>query len=459
MVRENELIGLDFLKHYRSTFAHAVDFDGSMMRAYHASSWPNAVVIDKSGKVIAHEYIWKGGIGILEKALERLASEEPYVAGSSLGRGKAFCKGGICYAPLGEDEMTTVRRDFPRLAASPRGPVYLTYTSNETGDNNIFLEVYRGGESKARYQITASPSDEYDSDVAVADDGTVWLTWTSNADSSYDVYAASFKDGVLGKPYRLTKSTNDAFHPRIATAPNGDPCVVYYRWIPEGSVTKDRNVYLRRFHGGRWSEELEVSPPEPAAEDHSDPDVAFLGDRTIVAWSYDYHPSIEGNTLDAASPTVFVQAITDEPARDGSFELLGSTGRDERIKDISPAIASFGDRAACAWDANKAILVRRYEGGEWLGLEKVSTGSAPCNTPSVAVTKDAVYVCYSQLQDGRWRIVGRVFTGGMWRALEIKDDGTGDSRFPSLCVDGSGKVWIAYARESGRRSAIRLAEW
>ncbi len=42
MVRENELIAMDFLKHFRDTFPYTVDFDKKMTESFNATSWPNA---------------------------------------------------------------------------------------------------------------------------------------------------------------------------------------------------------------------------------------------------------------------------------------------------------------------------------------------------------------------------------------------------------------------------------
>ncbi|MBI4721028.1 MAG: hypothetical protein HY770_07390, partial [Chitinivibrionia bacterium] len=339
--------------------------------AFNATSWPNAVVIDKNGTVAAHEFVWKKGIEKLEQALEQVASKESAVACAfATPDCKAFCTGGVCYAPPeGSKGKAKTRQENPRMASLPDGSIYVAYASNKSGDNNIVLEQYKNGRKKKSYQVTAAPSDEYDVDCAAASDGTVWLAWTSNADSIYDICAASFKDGKLSSPMRVTKSTHDAFHPRIAIDADGNPWVAYYKWLMVEGYSRDRNVYVRRYAGGAWSGELEVSPPEPSIEDHSDPDIAAAGNEMLVAWSYDYHPSLPGNTLDAASPTIFIQSLTPALERKSSMQLMGSTGKEARIKDLSPSIAISGAAAACAWDANKEIVVRRMENGVWNALD------------------------------------------------------------------------------------------
>ncbi len=461
MALENELIGLDFLKHFRSTFPHAVDFDGSVMRAFNATSWPNAVIIDKDGKVAAHEYVAEGGIGVLEKALEKVTEDTPYTAGSSINRFRAFCRGGICYSPAPgtASKLPETRRDFPRTAAAPDGSIYIAFTSNETGDNNIFVEIYKRGRMKKRFQITSGPSDEYDSDIAVADDGRVWLAWASNADSLYDIYAASLSGGELSQAERVTRTKADAFHPRIAVDSFGNPCVAFYKWIEKDGSTTDRNIYMSRKKNGRWMEAVEVSPPKPEMDDHSDPDIASSRDGIAVAWSYDYHPTLEGNTLDAASPSVFVQRFSGDFAKAGGIEFLGTKGKDKHIKDISPSIAWHGRNAACAWDAMKSIMMRRYEKDGWRDVEKISSGAGPCNAPSVAVNAGRIYTAYSQLVDGRWKIVGRVFEKGMWRPEKILSRGGGDSRFPSVVIDKRGGVWVAYSQSTRGGVGIRLRKW
>jgi hypothetical protein len=462
MVAENDLIALDFLKHFRGTFPHTIDFDKKMTVSFNATSFPNAVVIDANGMVVAHEFVWKKGIEKLEQALDAVASKEEPEAACPFATPdcKTFCTGGVCYAPPDEKKgKASVRQEFPRMAALPDGSVWVAYTSNKTGDANIFLERYKNGKMKKRYQVTATPSDEYDADCATAADGTLWLAWTSNTDSLYDIYAASFKDGRLSQPMRVTTSAHDAFHPRIAVDGAGVPWITYYKWLTIEDSSKDRNIYARRYAGGAWSGEIEVSPPEPASEDHSDPDIAVVGNEVLVAWSYDYHPSLPGNTLDAASPTIFLQGLTPSAERAGAPQLMGSTGANARIKDLSPSIAADGAAAACAWDANKEIAIRRWENGAWSALEKISRGEEPCNAPAVAVAPGGTYVAYSQIVDGRWRIVGRANVGGVWEDQVFLDKGAGNARFPAVAADSDGTVWVAYAEQAKGGVSLRMRKW
>lgn len=462
MVRENELIAIDFFKHFRDTFPYTVDFDKKMTEAFNATSWPNAVVIDKTGTVAAHEFVWKKGIDKLEQALEQVASKETSAVACAFATPdcKAFCTGGVCYAPPeGSKGKAKIRQENPRMAAVPDGSVYVAYASNKTGDNNIFLERYAKGKMKKRSQVTAAPSDEYDVDIAASGDGTVWLAWTSNTDSLYDIYAAFFKDGALSAPMRVTKSAHDAFHPRIAVDSEGNPWVTYYKWLMVEGYSRDRNVYVRRYAGGAWSDELEVSPPEPSIEDHSDPDIAAAGNELLVAWSYDYHPSLPGNSLDAASPTIFIQAVTPKLERSGAFQLLGSMGKEARIKDLSPSIASHGTAAACAWDANKEIMIRRRSADTWSAAEKVSLGEEPCNAPAVAVTPGGTYVCYSQIVGARWRIIGRACVNGIWEDEQFLDKGKGDARYPAVAADSEGAVWVAWSEQTDGGVQVRVKKW
>ncbi len=457
---ENERIATDFLKHVRGTFPHIIDFDYSMNALYQADSWPNALIIDEEGRIVAHEYVLKKGIALLEEALDQAAPLSGPAVGLSLADKHDFCQGGICYdMPGATHTAPALREDFPAIAVSPDDIVYIAFTSNEAGDNNIYVETYRRGQEIERLQITATPSDEYGADVAVSRDGIIWLAWTSNLDSIYSIYASQFEEGSLSEPERISRPDRDAFHPRIAVDENGSAWITYYEWIPEGAVTVDRDIFLRRYENGKWSKALEVSPMEPAQEDHSDPAIVRHGGEIHVAWSYDYHPSIKGNTLDASRPTIFIQKISGAYEKAGSLFCIGSYGKDRHIKDFSPALASDGKILACAWEAQKSIAVRRMENGSWTDTEKISRTQAPCNTPAVTVTPAGTYVCYSQLTNTGWRIVGRILAGGIWQEPRYLDDGEGDCRLPALGVDSTHRVWLSYTCQSGECVRVRLKAW
>jgi hypothetical protein len=297
------------------------------------------------------------------------------------------------------------------------------------------------------------------------------VAWCGNRDGRYDIYLRRVEGSSPRETIRLTSSTEDAMRPRLAAGPAGRLAVTYYKWHSLNRVSRDRDVYARLYEPGRgWGPELAVSPPEPAVEDHTDPDVAFGPDgNPLVVWSYDYHPSLFRKPLDTDQPSIFGVRLGPQGA--GAAQLAGTVGARLGCIDLFPTVARDGAGALwCAWDASRMNGQRTMRLARWTGDAFTSEGdlgsgeiaSTPELSPGQGKTLLAAWTeqggraknwvgCFAILEDGRTlRQMGLMVPAG--------EGSPPDLRFPQAAQGSDGKIWAVYEECGEKGSSVVLKD-
>jgi len=466
---ENEAAVLDYMKHYRSRSVGLIDFDYQVMDAYHAGSWPNTLIIDPEGKVRYHNVMASRHKEEIHRLLDELTRDLKVVRLEGIE--EAYCKEGICYIPQRTGITPPGRRDFlPRAAVDSQNRLWVVFTSNRDGDNNIYLRHYEEGKPSKDISVTQSISDDYAPDIAVGPDGTLWIAWVSDRTGKYDIFLKSYQEGQWSEAMAVTHSDDDAFHPRLAVDDKGGVWITYYKWNRQFGASRDRDVFARFYKDQSWSEEIEVNPPEPKVEDHTDPDVVIDPKGQVwIAWSYDYHPQLFDKPLDTDQPSIFVQRLVNGQ-KEGEPLLVGTRGRNLHAIDLFPALAISPDGTVwCAWDASfedkRVILVSQFQGGSspagsGFGPEiRVSAADEIVSTPSICVDREGnPHVVWSQQAEGRWRFFGSHYQKGSWTEPTPWVEGEGDCRNPTLLVDKQNQLWVVYEHQVGKDTKVMVAK-
>jgi len=430
-------------------------------KTYDRDGWPFLIVADRDGKVLFADAS-PGDRTPLEALLDKITAKAPAVESTTAE--------GIFYMPatLGRSsELKAIKhRDrFPSVACAPDGRVYVAFTTNRAGNDDVFVRVYDGKTWSKDYPIAATAADEHDAVVAVDKSGTVWFSWTSNAGGEkYNIFVASGKDvSKIGAGQRVTEADDDAMHGRIACAADGKVWLTYYKWGYVQGSSRDKEVYVRRFDGKAWSDEIHVSPEDvPSYEDHSDPIVAATDKGAVVAWSWDFHQP-KGYTKEAENPTIFIRSIAQDYSL-GPARVVSGTHI-----DTMPALALDGTgRPWCLWEsiswdgragANRKAICASYDTGNPSEGGALTSGMANvCSPRLVAAPSGKLTAVWAETADGdRWVIKRAEIDPKVDKvpAAEMIVS-EGNPRFPAAAYDPKGTLWVAYSAEAGAGREIAV---
>lgn len=421
------------------------------------------MLVDKAGRVV-----WKGASSVNKerRTIERLLNEMAQGAGAV----QTVEMESVSYMPAtleqsGELEKSRRRDRFTSLACGRDGKVYVVFTSNRNGNSDVFIRAYDGNSWSEDTGVADSNADEFDGTVLVDKQDRVWVCWTSNAESArYNIFCRSFTDlSDSNLPVQVTRSRDDAMHGRMACDDKGGVWVSYYQWHRMRGRSRDKEVYVRRWDGQRWSAEIQVSPTDvPDYEDHCDPAIAGYEDGVIVAWSWDFHQP-EGYTKQAEQPTVFLRRVSSD------LNLSRAAAVSGRGIDMTPAVAVGADkRIWVAWDSlggrEKAVCLKEASLGADGGTEEIRKPGGRvvnvCSPCFAAGANDVVTLVWSQTSDGkRWVLRRADFEAARNRWSDAKAvESEGNPRFCSAGHDSKGELWISYTVETDKGREIRVSK-
>ena len=287
----------------------------------------------------------------------------------------------------GEVEKTLRNERFTSIAAGFDGQTYTVFTSLKDGNSDVVMRISDGTSFGKDIPIAATDADEYDGTVIVDNKDQVWVCWTSNAvDSKYQIYLTSLKDVREGRQsIVVSKSQDDTMHGRMTADDSGTIWITYYQWQNIGQNSRDKEVYLRKYSNGTFSEEIHISPSDvPSYEDHTDPSISVMNGQVFVSWSWDFHRP-KGYTKEAKEPTIFARTVSQDIALGKPFNISGN-----RI-DTTPMLSSaYNNNLWCSWDSlgfsqrervyRKNLYVRLLNAQDAIGRE-------------FAIVEDLVNVC------------------------------------------------------------------
>jgi len=467
---DNDLSSLDFQKHYRLPLLHLLDTNRTVEKKYNSNGWPFFMIVDGRGNVVysANRFV-HNDLPKVTPILNNLLSSPP--------SSQPILRDGLYYQSAtlkrsGELQRARRRDRFSSLTAGPEGKLYCVFTTNRNGNSDVFFRIYDGRAWSPDRPLAASANDEYDPTILLDKQNHLWVTWTADAkDRNYDIYYQTASDPVAlaaASPRRITDSDDDAMHARLACDEKGRVWLTYYKWEKWEQLSRDREIYLRRWQNGSWSPENHISPTDvPRYEDHSDPVLATLDDNVVLAWCWDYHQP-KGYTKQCELPSVFVRGV------DTNLELQGIVPLSGKDIDADPALVSnsqgriWGAWHSLTWDRNS----RRRR--KVLCVRELTASSPTPGSPFTRLGSLVVNVCtpaFAVHPSGKLSLVwAQTITGNMWTLQHsaYQDQSNrwsspkilvtaGDPRFPAAAYDSNGRLWIAYSArtDSGREIVVK----
>ena len=463
---DNELSALDFQKHYRLPVVHLMDSDRAFERKYNRRGWPFLMLVDPNGQVL-----YKCN-NLIDRDTElkqqiRKFKKESFPAETKTADGVFYMTSTLQRS--GEIEKTLQNERFTSIAAGSDGQVYTVFTSLKNGNSDIVMRIYDGASSSKDIPIAATDADEYDGTVLVDNKNRVWVCWTSNAvDNKYQIHLTSLKDVRDGRQsINVSKSKEDAMHSRMTADDSGNLWITYYQWHNMGNNSRDKEVYLRKYSNGAFSEEVRISPTDvPVYEDHTDPSISISKGQVFVCWSWDFHRP-KGYTKDAREPTIFARTISQDLALGKPFHISG-----HRIDAAPMLLSAYNNNLWCAWDSlGRSQKDRVYR----KNLYVQSLNARDAVGEEFAVARDLVNVCSPcfAFDGGRKGVLtfsqsenGKDFS--LWKAEYDLDNNCwkepvmiiseGNPRFGSCVYDKKGRLWIAYSVQTDKGREVEVKQ-
>jgi hypothetical protein len=264
---------------------------------------------------------------------------------------------------------------YPSLALARDGTPYVAWATYaeiyiRRWDGSDWVEVGAGSATGGGISDTGGWSSA--PAMAIAPDGAPIVAWEDGLSGGRQIYVRRW-DGIrwaeMGNGSAtgggISDSSTDSESPSIAITPDGRPTVAW-----EDGSSGDRQIYVRRWHGGDWEE---VGAGSAGAGGISDttgesrlPAVAAAADGTrTVAWS-DYSSGDKEIYVRQGPPELEI-----EPT---SLTFLAQVGGDDPASR-NLAVNSFG--RAITWTATLSPAVA------WLDVEPIS-GTSPAMIAATA---------------------------------------------------------------------------
>lgn len=438
----------------------ALDADYAVSKAFHAGSWPTFIVIDPEGVIRFHGFDSDRELGGVRRCLRDVLKAKPVDPNQVMSDGIAL--------PADVLAARQARRDrSPRLTFDPSGNPVVVFYSNRSGTNAVYLRRYnQRGERVAEDRLSPPEAESYAADCVTDSTGALWATWCARPGRFYDIFVQCRRAGKDPVTEQLTFSDDDAMSPKIAAGPGGAVTVTYYKWALLRGISRDRNIFARRYDPVRqaWDAEQEISPHQPEVEDHTDPDVVIDGQgNNWIVWSFDYHPSLYKKPVEAEQPTIFAARVASNTVSPPM--LVGATGPFRDAIDLFPSAALDSQSALwCAWDCSeprRCVRLARLDPADDT-FKVAATFGAPgevCSTPELSPAgAEHLLLAWSQRRRAEaWR--GKVILFKQSRAVaEAMLSDTADVLFPQAQTAPKGSYWVVYEKAEPTGSEVILRD-
>ena len=372
-----------------------------------------------------------------------------------------------CFNAFGQIKSTAVGHEFrqddwPGIAASPDGSIWVTWLSFVGERDDIAIRHYKDGQWSNLQWVPNTSGDNWMPINGVDSQNRVWIVWPQQVNDNWDIYARRY-DPAKQEWSALERLSTDAgsdSNVRLATDGNGKLAVVW-----QGFHGKNSNIYCSVMSGEKWGPEIRVT--NRAANDW-EPAVAFDG-RGNLWVAYDSYKN--GNydvflteVRGAQSPQQEI-AVAATPNFEARATVAVDTanrvwvaweqgepnwGKDNgfTIRANQPGVGLGGVREA---------MIRAYDGSKWLqpasSLNEALPGTNAYQPHVFSDGHGSVWVAAKphmsatggNANRGFWEYYITHLDGDKWsKAAQVPDSkGRSSTRF-SACLAKDGNLWMAW---------------
>ena len=311
--------------------------------------------------------------------------------------------------------------DFPSVARTSDGTVYVAYAAYYNGHDQIRLHKRLGNDrwSTHTYVPLVRPrADIWMPQLAVDKNDRLWVIWceqtgqTPTSSGNWDLYARPLEGDQWGKLVRLTDDPKPDINPHVAVDSERNIHVVW-----QAHPFNNGDIQYCRFDGNRWSKPLAVT-----SDSESDwyPHVAV--DGSGKAW------------------------IVFDSYRNGDYDVFLTSVEGQELGFVVPIAAStyYEAHASIAVTPDGRVWIAWEQGGHnwgkdqgyWLRQQNRNQGSTLGSTRQVKVA------CY--------------YDGKLWAAPDVADSLPEKGRnrptaLAELATGSDGRLWLRYRHQVRRR--------
>ena len=321
--------------------------------------------------------------------------------------------------------------DYPAMAIGPDGRVWVAWIAFEDGADTIQLRSTADGRTWDDPVEIAPAGDYYQVALIATKARAVTAVASTIRDGLVHLYKAEYSVGGAPSGEALTRGPGPDTFPRMAAAPNGDVFLVY-----QSGAKGNTDISLMVRRGDRWSSPMKVTD-HPAND--WEPSVAVNSRGEVaIAWDSYRHGNYD----------VFLRRFVD-----------GELGPVERItasEDFQAHVSlayDHRDRLWMAWDNGGPNWGQDHYGID--GIQRGESGLYFHRQAQVRVLDRGRIAKPVPPIDHRFE--PSPITGS-WMALGLDSARQTYTEYPTLRVDGKGRVWaILRTRTLGRANPPTVA--
>jgi hypothetical protein len=168
----------------------------------------------------------------------------------------------------------------PSIMQASNGTIWVVWSSNRTGNFELFYMTYNGSAWSTETRLTYDQSiDKYPS-IMQARNGTIWVVWSSYRTGNYELFYKTFSGTVWSSDSQLTDDSDFDMAPSIAQVRDGTIWVV---WQSDRSAEALDDIYYKVYDSSGWSSDTQLTD-NPASDTASS--IVQINDRKIwVVWA------------------------------------------------------------------------------------------------------------------------------------------------------------------------------
>jgi hypothetical protein len=277
----------------------------------------------------------------------------------------------------------------PAIAVDGQGRPWVFWSSNESGNFEIFARSIENGKPGATVRITNSPGTDMDAVAATDSNGRVWVAWQGWRDGKASIFSAVQNGNSFSGPAMAATSAGNEWNPAIAAGPAGKVTVAW-----DSYRNGNYDIYLRTASApNSWGNEM------PGA----------------ATAAYEAYPSI------AYDPK-------------GTLWLAYEEGGERWGKDFG-AYASTG----FAVYQGRAVRVRGFTADGQVVQTATDVGTALPGVPG-----EKIEVANRQSDSDEWLKPNPEAAKKRPDARATPNNTAPRNTLPRLTVDASGRIWLAF---------------
>ncbi len=362
------------------------------------------------------------------------------------------------YRPLEEGAIWSLGNGacrFPEIAAGLDGSCWVTWEE----DGNILLgNVNSAGDVKTWY-AEYNESNSYNPKLVV-DGDEVWLFYLNNQDNYYRLYTKSFKGGRFSDEILLTpKDPFDVVTPDVVIGANGEMTIAWCEWLANQRFLKFRS--MKNGISGNIHQVLVA--PRIYTKDYTNawwPSLVNYGDEVWGAWNQHYPATcgVCGGALADTAVTITQPSESEDDWEQGGY----------------PDIFTDGEELFVVWESSgwdvlnnhglQQIKIARFDSitGRWtpgriLTIDPITTLN---QTPDGACdTQENKYIVWSgrnHISGKPWGIYLARELDGVWSDPVLISEKDETARHPKIIVDSSDNIWISWHSGIGNEMKVEI---